>query len=102
MGNHSDIDCRGFMIPTSHTTNLTQGLFFRRIIPKHSQKRRGESIKCWICENWIEVTFKWTPGVSGAAIEEPVFLHLECDDFQPELMPKNSEGVYEITRAVPN
>jgi hypothetical protein len=34
---------------------------------------------------------------------EPVYLHLDLDDYEPCFMPKNPEtGEYEIIRAVPN
>jgi hypothetical protein len=52
---------------------------------------------CWICEGWTEVQFEYTVGVSDNTKEKPdpfkpINLHLELDDFAPDLMLPESEG----------
>ena len=41
---------------------------------------------CWICEGWEEVQFVWKPGESGWFEKEPIFLHLDFEDYQPMIM----------------
>ena len=97
-GNECYLDPRGFVIPSAQT-HLDQGHFFKRIIGT-AQHTRSTRMNCWICEGWTQVTFYWKPLISGKAVSEPIFLHLECDDYKPELMEHNSE-FFELTRAVP-
>ena len=74
----------------------------------------GLRTNCWICENWGQISVEFSPseiGWSGKFLEkialrnkkvEPVFLHMEIDNWEPCFMPRNDEtGKYELTRAVP-
>ena len=97
-GNECNLDSKGFILP-SPQTHLDQGHFFKRIIDS-PQYTRSTRMNCWLCEDWSEVTFYWRPVISGKAVSEPIFLHLECDDFRPELMEYHA-GVFRLTRAVP-
>lgn len=98
-GNECSLDSKGFIVSSSQT-QLDQGHFFKRIIgsPQYIHSTR---LNCWICEHWKEVTFYWRPAVSGKAVSEPIFLHLECDEFKPELM-ESHKGIFILKRAVPS
>ena len=45
---------------------------------------------CWICEGWTEVKFVYECGVSddspGHDPFKPITLHLEVDDWKPDIM----------------
>lgn len=100
-GNECSLDAKGFIHPQSINLKLEQGHFFRRIIESPRQNAYKESINCWVCENWVEIDFYWCPGQSGKADSDPIYLHLECDDYHADLMVKQFDGTYKITRAVP-
>lgn len=60
----------------------------------------------WICEGWTEVKFEWTPGISSPTPhnpDEPIYLHLSCDDYKEDLMLPDPEksGTYSSLRMVP-
>ena len=101
LGNECTVDSKGFVIEVCGAPRVEQGHFFRRIIEKPNYKCKSEIVNCWVCENWVEMNFKWTPGTSGDAKSHPIFLHLECDNWEPELMQETPEGTFELTRAVP-
>ncbi|CAG9317234.1 unnamed protein product [Blepharisma stoltei] len=100
-GNSCTINSRGFLTPTSTNNNFENSHHFRRMTHFDAQAhKKEERLNCWICEKWEEVTIRWIPGVSGT-LEEPIFLHLECDEYKPEYLLKNSQGIYETTRVIP-
>jgi hypothetical protein len=99
-GNDCEVDSRGFMLPKDEIPLIEVGHFFKRMLTSRGPEHTHTKTNCWICEKWVEVTFEWTPGRSGSANEEPIFIHLECDGFQPEYLPKQG-SVFKITRAVP-
>ena len=49
-----------------------------------------QNSNCWICEGWQEVHFIYTPGMSDETskhdIYTPIELHLEIDEFKPDLL----------------
>jgi hypothetical protein len=68
---------------------------------------------CWICEGWSQVLFKWNPYkqrmsdgkfLSDKDINDKTFayIHLSCDDYEPDLMEKNEEtGEFTLLRMMP-
>jgi len=59
---------------------------------------------CWICEGWVPATFEYTPGKSNKWPEgevhdpfNPIFLHLEQDDWKRDLMLPEDENVEDRT-----
>ena len=61
---------------------------------------------CWICEGWTEVRFEFRAGTSeniGIDSKTNMFLHLDIDDFEADLMVKDLEnsGLYTLNRMVP-
>lgn len=101
-GNDSDVDPVGF-INASGSKNPGKAHVFTRIMT--SSKVSSASVwrnadHCWICEQWKEVVFEWDPSASGEA-SEPVYLHLSFDDWQPDLMEKQEDGIYRLVRMCP-
>ncbi|CAG9324752.1 unnamed protein product [Blepharisma stoltei] len=103
LGNDCYIDSKGFIIPTAYSGKLEQGHFFHRILESKKNKppQKGITMNCWVCEKWVEMAFIWVPGRSGEAKTEPIFLHLECDNYEPQLMDKLPNNSYQLSRAVP-
>ena len=59
---------------------------------------------CWVCEGWNEVTFEWKKGESGDSADDPLNLHLELDNWKPDLMenlPPPKQNTYQLTRMLP-
>jgi hypothetical protein len=64
-----------------------------------------------VCEGWTEVRFEWIPGVSGPEITKPddsnyegppvLYVHISCDDYEPDMMEAGPDGYYSLTRMVP-
>lgn len=94
-GNSCFIDSKGFLI-IDPDRKPEEGHFFKRII-EPQQHMRSSRMNCWICEEWKEVTFIWKMKFAHG---DPVFLHLECDNYQPELMFYEKD-TFSLTRAVP-
>lgn len=103
LGNDCAIDSRGFIVPRYisdvHFTN--QPIEFRRIIEELPYLNKGLNSNCWLCDTWVEYTFYWRSGVSGGAESDPIFIHLDIDEYHPEMMKKGNHGVFSITRALP-
>ena len=60
--------------------------------------------KCWVCEGWSQLLFQYDPKearIPGVDEYTPIYIHLEEDDFRPDLMERGADGVYRITRMVP-
>ena len=57
---------------------------------------------CWVCEGWVEKRFELKQGVSVTSIVEPVYIHFDFEDYQPDLMTLEEEtGAYVIYRMIP-
>lgn len=93
-GNACEVDPRGFINITSKR-HIKKGHFYQRMIDRPAFAQEKLNSNCWVCEKWIETTFCCeSEGMT-------VFIHLEIDDFQPEVMPSDGRGHFEITRSVP-
>jgi hypothetical protein len=57
--------------------------------------------KWWVCEGWTENTFIVKPKKSISWIDEPLHIHFDYNNFQPELMEITPEGNYEYTTMWP-
>lgn len=62
----------------------------------------GRRDVCWICDGWQQVTFEWHPGRSGTMASEPVYLHLDFEEYRPILMAKGPECFYLVRMCPPN
>lgn len=100
-GNYCVVDSKGYVIPLDFMTKIEQGHLHTRILdsPKYKTSKTSR-INCWICEQWTEVTFTWKAGLSGPAKDPPIYIHLECDDYNPTLTEQKDNYFY-ITRMVP-
>jgi NLR family CARD domain-containing protein 3 len=72
-----------------------------------SEKRQEfkASSNCWICEGWKQVKFTFVPRTSTEDIIDeftPVYIHLDWDDYEPDLMVRDFEtGIHSVIRMVP-
>eukprot|EP00357_Protocruzia_adherens_P001184 CAMPEP_0115016550 /NCGR_PEP_ID=MMETSP0216-20121206/27513_1 /TAXON_ID=223996 /ORGANISM="Protocruzia adherens, Strain Boccale" /LENGTH=922 /DNA_ID=CAMNT_0002387047 /DNA_START=323 /DNA_END=3091 /DNA_ORIENTATION=+ len=120
-GNDCVLDPHGFMIPSSFentsTTDSIRRLGMVHISPRILGERRELSptaddlrrkndlvreTPCWICEGWNEVEFVWSPGTSDYN-KNPVsvFLHLDIDDFEADMMNKGKDDIFRKRRMLP-
>lgn len=97
-GNCCTLDSRGFLLPTSSELKGDSGHYFKRMIGSPKYIHHHVLQNCWVCEQWIEVKFNHN---SDEQDLDPIFIHLECDNFEPELLFTTSYKNYEITRVVP-
>lgn len=113
IGNSASTDTLGFVC-ADKTPDTAISHVFTRITDslKAGQIKNRNMIKlhacsnCWICEGWTEVKFEWTPGISSdrpVNPEEGVYLHLECDGWEPDLMLPDPDkpGTFTSIRMVP-
>ncbi|OMJ80561.1 hypothetical protein SteCoe_19157 [Stentor coeruleus] len=94
-GNPCFVDSKGFLV-IDPDRKPEEGHFFKRIIGPQQHMKTSKT-NCWICEGWKEVTFIWKMKFANG---DPAFLHLECDNYQPELMICEND-TFKLTRAVP-
>ena len=82
---------------------LEPGHVSHRIITSSSSTKRPKpkTGNCWVCGEWVEVSFEWKAGESGEQEDEPVYIHLECDEYHHDLLEKVGQGIFQLTRAVP-
>jgi hypothetical protein len=110
-GNNCEINSLGFIKPTREIAVPTALVKSARIL---RTPRRINDTCCWICNKYLDFVVKWDPGQvewekglkklyrkAKERRKEPVFLHLEIDEFEPFLMEKRKDGVIECKRAVP-
>jgi hypothetical protein len=103
MGNEGIVDSQGFVLRSSGSTHFEQSHLFKRIfqeVKKVKLSLKRPKIKCWICEEWVEMKFVWNLNQSESSSNGDMFIHLECDEFQPDLMTFVRDS-YEIRRVVP-
>eukprot|EP00359_Climacostomum_virens_P009598 CAMPEP_0204913250 /NCGR_PEP_ID=MMETSP1397-20131031/11196_1 /ASSEMBLY_ACC=CAM_ASM_000891 /TAXON_ID=49980 /ORGANISM="Climacostomum Climacostomum virens, Strain Stock W-24" /LENGTH=869 /DNA_ID=CAMNT_0052084449 /DNA_START=77 /DNA_END=2683 /DNA_ORIENTATION=- len=97
-GNDGVVDARGFIKVQACASNSGHAHTFRRMFGEKSKLTSERN--CWICHGWKEMKFSWRPGDSGSASVEPIYIHLECDDYLPESLPLVGDE-YTVTRIVP-
>ena len=95
-GNQCDVDSKGFIQPRARPMTIGKQHIYTRSLCNYEPAQRDFS-NCWICEKWVQVTFKYTPTNQE---HFPIYLHLSCDDYAFELLDYESDE-YQITRAVP-
>lgn len=109
-GNSGIVNALGYIEPRSYVNTQKEGYKSSRICGD----LRSEESMCWICNNWADIFIEWDPSrivwnrrlkhfalFKLSSQTEPVYIHLEIDDFEPFLLKRNDYGVYECTRAVP-
>lgn len=97
-GNDGYIDARGFVNVQTYASNSGHAHTFRRMF---TPKANAAEKNCWLCHGWKELKFTWKPTLSGNASVEPIYLHLECDDYKPESLPLQGDE-FTVTRVVPD
>lgn len=97
-GNFGTVDDLGFLSSSPSRRPGSAHRFKRilgisRVTPKLSWRPCSN---CWLCECWSEVEFTWNyPG------PDPIYLHLDFEDYEGDLMEKISENNYKITKMCP-
>jgi hypothetical protein len=102
-GNEASVDALGFLGKRG-VFNPGSGHIFMRLLGP-SKLRDAASWRqvsnCWICERWSEIEFIWEPGVSGIGDRDPIYLHLDIDEWKPDLMERDADGVFKVARMCP-
>lgn len=103
LGNDGYIDSKGFIHKSSKSLTIEQSHLTCRIFEESTsikKKKNKPKSNCWVCENWVETTVYWHPYSSGGSPSGQIFIHFECDDYEPDIMDFSEER-YEITRMLP-
>ena len=71
----------------------------------NKRKEFKSSSNWWIWEGWTQIEFRFIPRKSTEDIIDeftPIYIHLEWDEYEPDLLVKNEEtGYYFVRRMVP-
>ncbi|CAD8105716.1 unnamed protein product [Paramecium sonneborni] len=109
-GNFGYVDSKGFLIIENNMKNYNSIHVDQRIKgvspnPKpYEHSSHFEKLKdvCWICDEWQMSTFEWIPNQSGACSDEPIFIHLDYEGFEPIFLGKpDSNGNFKTHRMIP-
>ena len=110
-GNSKDTDALGFLTKQSNKdpgiahihTRIHESLETGLLSEKKRQFKASSN--WWICEGWQQTEFKFIPRKSTEDIIDeftPVYIHLECDDYEPDLMVRDPiSGYYSVLRMRP-
>jgi len=85
-----ELNAKGYLVENMTNRSIDVQYIEHRIgtleALKESLKQRKRDHKqtnnCWLCEGWSEAAIEH-PKVK---LNEPIYLHLECDDYKPDLM----------------
>ena len=99
IGNEGITDSQGFIRPFAMTNNIEQTHLFTRLFQESRRYAKYLKTECWLCEGWVEINFSFKYERNDQH-NEPIFLHLECDKYQPDLM-FYTLGQYQLKRVVP-
>jgi len=100
VGNECDVDSKGFLSTADRPSSAMKSHIMTRVINKPTAIANPRTFSnCWLCEKWVECQFVWF--ASDEAMKDPIYLHLSCDDYKPELLTQTRVGKFEITRVVP-
>jgi Ran GTPase-activating protein (RanGAP) involved in mRNA processing and transport len=112
-GNYCSMDCIGYIIKESTCNQEDYAHYATRFI--HSREMQPRIPRnCWICEKWVDFAILWDPSMivwnrrlrqfamsKLAQQAEPVYIHLEIDNYMPFLLEPTKSGRYETIRAIP-
>lgn len=93
-GNECFVDGKGFIIPDKHANESKSQLISKALNDEENSLMWNRN-NCWICEKWVQFRF-----VFNDVCEPPVFIHLEFDNFVPEMM-KFANNQFYLDRTVP-
>lgn len=93
-GNECFVNPRGFIIPSADQNRIKSQHVLKSLQFEEAHNLNLHS-NCWVCEKWVQVRFTFKDKTVF-----PLFIHLECDDYVPELMNQTSQEYY-LLRAVP-
>ena len=110
-GNSRDTNALGFIYKKSNYdpgvahvhTRIHQSLETWSLNSK--RKEFKASSNWWIWEGWTQIEFRFIPRKSTDDIIDdftPIYIHLEWDEYEPDLLIKNTDtGYYYVRRMVP-
>ncbi|EGR27628.1 leucine rich repeat protein [Ichthyophthirius multifiliis] len=113
---HALVDSRGFLhIPDSYILHQKKSLSSQQLYPRKIEnvKLKGfnkmqnfdckQVDNCWICDGWFEVKFEIKDTSSDLFGGEPVFLHLDFDNYVPVYMDRDIENpnIFQVYRMCP-
>ena len=109
-GNNCKIDHLGYINPMSEISRPIAMQKSARIL---RSPRRINDNNCWVCNSYVDFHIKWNPeaiqwnrklkNMASFALRssiEPVFVHLDIDDYNPFRLVPDDQGVYSALRAV--
>ena len=110
-GNDCRVDAQGFLHPVlEKRKDIESHISHRLLSPKRVYY---EDKTCWICDKWQAVTLEWSIesvawnrrlkhiATERRASIQPVFVHLDIDEYRSELMEMERDATYRVTRAIP-
>ena len=91
-GNCCSIDWSGIIHPAPATNGLRLRTLATLSYEGHtvSDGSGFGSQNCWLCENWSEVEFIWTPGKSGSGVRNSVCVCLASESWKQHPMKHDS------------
>eukprot|EP00347_Sterkiella_histriomuscorum_P000204 403376781 len=109
LGNQKISDSHGF------TNNQDQGPGASQVMTRLKPsiqygciKKRTQELElsqnCWLCDGWSQIMFQFNPMTSlHKLLDEftPIYIHLSCDQYKPDLMERNEDGIYRLLRMIP-
>jgi len=112
-GNPMMIDALGFLKWQGTAWMQDRGHLSDRMF-QHRRLKVKKSTHCWLCEGWTETVFEYNPSLVSMSPDlrtavferllnkdEPVFIHIDVDDWQPQLMVRLGSGTYQLKRVMP-
>lgn len=112
-GNYCSMDCIGYIIKESTCNQEDYAHYATRFIQSKEMQPRIPR-NCWICEKWVDFIIQWDPSTivwnrrlrqfamsKLSQQAEPVYIHLEIDNYMPFLLEPTQSGRYETIRAIP-
>ena len=112
LGNYGKVNALGFIEPLPYLPPTSSNKHSVRLISKKVAENTTEH--CWICQKWMDCVIEWDPARmiwnrrlkhfafdKLSTQEEPVYVHLEIDDYWPFLLKRNEHNIYTCTRSLP-
>ena len=93
-GNECFVDAKGFVVSAGYA-DQTKSQHTSKAFLDDENSQGGLGTNCWICEKWVQFKFLYKDKIEG-----PLFIHLECDRYVPEMMSQ-SNNHYFLDRVVP-
>lgn len=94
-GNECFVDAKGFIISAGYV-DQTKSQHISKVLLDDENSQGGLGSNCWICEKWVQFKF-----IYNEKCESPLFIHLECDRYVPEMMNQSNNHHF-LDRVIPS